>query len=428
MPGIVVVGTQWGDEAKGKITDFLADNADRVVRYNGGSNAGHTVVLSGKKYKFHLIPSGILRGKKVYIGNGVVVDPETLIKELNMLEREGFTPDLGISDRAHIVFNFHKVLDKLQEKFKGNLRAGTTGKGIGPTYSDKISRFGIRVADLLDEEALQWKLKLLVDLVQLRISKVFSGAQTLDKKEILKNARQFGQFISEYVCDISSELNDALEKGETVIFEGAQGTMLDVDHGIYPYGSSSNSVSGGACTGTGVGPTKIDEVIGVMKAYTTRVGTGPLPTELNDDIGIRLRNIGDEYGTTTGRPRRCGWLDLVPIKYSIHCNGINKMIVTKVDVLSGINPIKICVKYRAGDMVIDTVPASLSLFQKCEPIYEEINGWSNDIDWRKVVSRGYDGLPKQAKAYLERIEEIVKLPISIVSVGPDRHETISLNK
>jgi len=428
MPGIVIVGTQWGDEAKGKITDFLARNADCVVRYNGGANAGHTVIVDGKTYKFHLIPSGVLHGKKVYIGNGVVVDPEVLMDELENLRREGFQPDLRISDRAHVVFDFHKLEDGLQEGLKGSLRAGTTKRGIGPTYSDKAARFGIRIADLLDEEVLKSKLSILVDLKQKIINRVYNEDVKLDEKEILKKALQFGRVISDYVCDVSAEINEALDRGETVIFEGAQGTLLDIDHGLYPYGTSSNTIAGGACTGVGVGPKRIDKVIGVMKAYISRVGTGPVPTELKNSIGEKIREVGKEYGTTTGRPRRVGWLDLVPVKYSIRLNGVDELVITKLDVLSGINPLKICVKYRCEDRMLDTIPADIHTFEKCEPVYEELEGWEANVNWKKIVEEGYEALPEQAKEYLQRIEEHVKVPISIVSVGPERRETIIINK
>jgi len=424
MPGIVIVGTQWGDEAKGKVTDFLAKDADCVVRYNGGANAGHTVVVDGKTYKFHLIPSGVLRGKKVYIGNGVVVDPNVLVDELEDLKREGFNPNLRISDRAHVVFNFHKIEDGLQERLKGNLRAGTTKRGIGPAYSDKTARFGIRIADLLNKEILKSKLDLLVGFKQKIIRQVYGENIKLDMNEILEKALQFGQYISDLVCDVSAEINDALDRGETVIFEGAQGTLLDIDHGLYPYGTSSSTVAGGACIGVGVGPKRIDKVIGVMKAYISRVGTGPVPTELKDKIGDKIREVGKEYGTTTGRPRRVGWLDLVPVKYSIRLNSIDELIVTKLDVLSGISPLKICIKYKCEGRTIDTVPADICLFEKCEPVYEELEGWPADVDWRRIVKEGYDALPKQAKEYLQMIEEHLKVPISIISVGPDRRETI----
>ena len=427
MPGIVIVGTQWGDEAKGKITDFLARDADCVVRYNGGANAGHTVVVDGKTYKFHLIPSGVLHGKKVYIGNGVVVDPEILIEEIETLKREGFQPDLHVSDRAHVVFNFHKTEDGLQERLKGNLRAGTTRRGIGPTYSDKAARFGIRVADLLDKEVLDSKLSILVDLKKKIFSQVYGEDIRLNKEEIVEKALEFGRTISDYICDVSAEINDALDRGETVIFEGAQGTLLDIDHGLYPYGTSSNTIAGGACTGVGVGPKRIDKVIGVMKAYTSRVGTGPVPTELKNEIGERIREAGREYGTTTGRPRRVGWLDLVPVKYSIRLNGIDTLVITKLDVLSGINPLKICVGYRYENRTIDTIPSDIRIFEKCKPIYEEIEGWETNVNWKEIAEEGYEALPGQAKEYLRRIEEHVKVPISIISIGPEREETIVLN-
>jgi len=428
MPGIVIVGTQWGDEAKGKITDFLAKDADCVVRYNGGANAGHTVVVDGKTYKFHLIPSGVLHGKKVYIGNGVVVDPEILIEELEALRREGFQPDLHISDRAHVVFDFHKLEDGLQERLKGNLRAGTTRRGIGPAYSDKAARFGIRIADLLDEEVLRSKLNMLLTLKQKIFNKIYDEDVRFDEKKIFEKALNFGKIISNFVCDVSAEINDALDGGETVIFEGAQGTLLDIDHGIYPFGTSSNTIAGGACTGVGVGPKRIDKVVGVMKAYTSRVGTGPVPTELKNNIGERIREKGKEYGTTTGRPRRVGWLDLVPVKYSIRVNDIDSLVITKLDVLSGINPLKICIKYKCGNRIIDTIPSDIRTFEKCEPVYEELEGWQDDVDWRKAARKGYEALPEEAKEYLQRIEDYLKVPISIVSVGPERRETIVLNR
>jgi len=426
MPGIVIVGTQWGDEAKGKITDFLAGDADCVVRYNGGANAGHTVVVDGKTYKFRLIPSGVLQGKKVYIGNGVVVDPEVLLGELEDLRREGFNPDLHVSDRAHVVFDFHKLEDGLQEGLKGNLRAGTTRRGIGPTYSDKTARFGIRISDLLDEAVLRSKLKILVDFKQRLISHVYNEDVRLDEEEIFRKALNFGRSISSYVCDVSAEINGALDRGETVIFEGAQGTLLDIDHGIYPYGTSSNTIAGGACTGVGVSPKKIDKIIGVMKAYISRVGTGPVPTELKGEIGDRIREAGGEYGTVTGRPRRVGWLDLVPVKYSIRINGIDELVVTKLDVLNGVSPLKICIGYEYEGRRLDTIPANIRIFERCKPIYEELEGWDANINWKRVAEKGYDALPRQAKEYLERIEEHVKVPIRIVSVGPERRETIVL--
>jgi adenylosuccinate synthase len=428
MPGIIVVGTQWGDEAKGKATDFLAEKADCIVRYNGGANAGHTVVVDGKEYRFRLVPSGVLRGRKLYIGNGVVLDPEVLTQELESLRKDGFKPDLHISDRAHVVFSFHKILDGLQEVFKGNLRAGTTLMGIGPAYSDKAARFGIRVADLLNEDVLKWKLEILVGLTQGLISHVYGGKEFLDKDQLLKGALSFGKMIANMVCDVSAEINEALDIGETVLFEGAQGTLLDLDHGLYPYGSSSSTVAGGACIGVGVGPTRINEVVGVMKAYTSRVGTGPVPTELTDAVGEKIRNVGHEYGTATGRPRRTGWLDLVPVKYSIRLSQVSKLIVTKLDVLSGINPLKICVGYRAENRNIYTVPAGLGLYAKCRPVYEEFEGWPDNVDWRKVVDEGYDGLPEQAKAYLARVEELAGVPITIVSVGADRRDTIIIDE
>jgi len=424
MPGIVIVGTQWGDEGKGKIVDFLAEKADCVVRYSGGANAGHTVVVNGKKYKFHIIPSGAIYGKELYIGNGVVVDLEILLQEIEKLKKEGIEPDLHLSDRAHVVFDFHKIIDGLEEKFKGKLSAGTTRRGIGPAYSDKVARYGIRVVDLLSEDTLRRKMDVLLELKQRIISQVYGGKETLNKEEIIKKYLKLGQRIADYVCDVSLSINSALDKGRTVIFEGAQGTLLDIDHGIYPYGTSSNPTAGGACTGVGVGPTRIEKVVGVTKAYTSRVGTGPVPTELKDEIGDRIRDKGGEYGTTTGRPRRCGWFDVVPVRYSIRVNGISELALTKLDVLSGINPVKLCIHYKFKDEVITEIPADLKVYENCKPVYEELEGWSDSVDWHKVAQEGYDALPSQAKAYVERIEELVGVPIKIISVGPERQDTI----
>lgn len=424
VTGIVIVGTQWGDEGKGKIVDFLSENADCVVRYGGGANAGHTVVVEGKIFKFHIIPSGAVYGKKLYIGNGLVVDPQVLLAEIESLKREGLTPDLHISDRAHVVFDFHKMIDGLEEKFKGKLSAGTTKRGIGPTYSDKVARFGIRVADLLDDDTLRRKLDILLELKQRIITRVYDGEETLDKEKIIRRYLQLGHRISDYVCDVSLEINSALDKGQTVIFEGAQGTLLDIDHGVYPYGTSSNPTAGGACTGVGVGPTKITKVIGVTKAYTSRVGTGPVPTELKDEIGERIREKGGEYGTTTGRPRRCGWFDVVPVTYSIRVNGISELALTKLDVLSGINPIRLCLHYKSEDEIIAEIPADLKMYEKCRPVYEELEGWPSSVEWSKVAQEGYDALPQKAKAYIERIQELVRVPIKTISVGPERKDTI----
>jgi len=424
MPGIVIVGTQWGDEGKGKIVDFLSEKADCVVRYGGGANAGHTVVVEGKTYKFHIVPSGAVYGRKLYIGNGLVVDPEVLLQEIQALNKDGLAPDLHISDRAHIVFDFHKTIDELEEKFKGRLSAGTTRRGIGPTYSDKVARFGIRVADLLDEDALRRKLDILLELKQRIITRVYDGKESLDKEEILRRYLQFGQRISGSVCDVSLEINSALDNGKTVIFEGAQGTLLDIDHGVYPYGTSSNPTAGGACTGVGVGPTKITKVIGVTKAYTSRVGTGPVPTELKGEIGERIREKGGEYGTTTGRPRRCGWFDVVPVTYSIRVNDISELALTKLDVLSGIDPIRLCLHYKSQDEIITEIPADLKMYEKCRPVYEELEGWPNSVQWLKVAQEGYDALPQQAKNYIEKIQELVRVPIKIISIGPERKDTI----
>lgn len=426
MSGIVVVGTQWGDEGKGKIVDYLAEKADCVARYNGGANAGHTIVVNGEKYVFHLMPSGVLYGKKLFIGNGVVIDPEVLLKEIEELKAKGIKPRLMISDRAHIVFDFHKKLDELQETFKGGLAAGTTKRGIGPSYSDKVERFGIRVVDLLDKDVLKRKLDKLVEMKQKVFTYVYGSEENLNKEELFKKYLEYGKRLSGYVGDVSLEINRALDAGQTVLFEGAHGTLLDIDHGIYPFGTSSNTIAGGACTGAGIGPTRINEVIGVVKAYTTRVGTGPLPAELNDKTGQYIREKGREYGATTARPRRCGWFDAIPVKHSVRINGLTRLMVTKVDVLGGMDPIKICIKYKYGDKLIEEFPADLKILESCKPVYEKHKGWPDlsQKEWESIAKKGYDALPEEVKSYLNRIEELVGCSIKLISVGPDREATI----
>ena len=426
MPGLAVVGCQWGDEGKGKIVDVLAEKADCVVRCQGGANAGHTIVINGEKHKFHLIPSGVLQNKTIYIGNGVVLDPEILLQEIDILKSKNIEPKLRISEKAHIVFDFHKLIDALEEDFKGDLKAATTKRGIGPTYSDKVGRFGIRAVDLTEEDTLKKKLDKIVELRQRHLKHIYGSDIVLDKQKIFEKYWEFGKKLSQYLCDASTEINQIIENGGNVVFEGAQGTMLDVDHGVYPYGTSSNPTIGGIFTGTGIGPKHISEVIGVVKAFTSRVGHGHLPTELKDEIGNKIRDVGGEYGTTTGRPRRVGWLDAVSTKYAVRINGVTSIFLTKIDVLSGIDPLKICTKYLCQGEELQTPPASLKKWENCEPMYIELDGWENmsTEDWKQVSKQGYHTMPKNAQKYVEKIEEVLGSQIKVVSIGPGREETV----
>lgn len=424
MTAIVVVGTQWGDEGKGKITDFLSKDAQVIARYQGGDNAGHTIQFDNQKFGLHLVPSGIFSSDKIsIIGNGVVVNPKSLISELAEIEEKGVqTDNLRISSRAHIILPYHIAFDKLQEQSKGDQKIGTTNKGIGPCYSDKMARIGIRMCDLLDKEIFREKLAHTLEFKNAILTKVYDE-QPLDFEAIFEEYYAYGQQLKPYVTDTSVILNQAIDRGERVLFEGAQGNLLDIDHGTYPFVTSSNPVAGGVTTGTGVGPTKIDAVIGVCKAYTSRVGEGPYPTELFDEIGDQIREVGREYGTTTGRPRRVGWFDSVVMAHSCRVSGITKLSLNSIDVLSGLETVKICTGYRtpAGD-IITHYPASLEELSKMEPVYEELPGWDEDI----TGIREYDNLPDNAQRYVERISKLVGAPIATVSVGPDREQTIIL--
>ncbi|MFA9493578.1 adenylosuccinate synthase [Streptococcus sp. E17BB] len=420
MTAVVVVGTQWGDEGKGKITDFLAAEAEVIARYQGGDNAGHTIVIDGKKFKLHLIPSGIFFPEKTaVIGNGMVVNPKALVKELDYLHGEGVTTDnLRISDRAHIILPYHIKLDQLQEEAKGDQKIGTTIKGIGPAYMDKAGRVGIRIADLLDKEVFAERLR--VNLAEKnRLFEKFYEADTLDFEEIFEEYYSYGQQIKQYVTDTSVVLNDALDADKRVLFEGAQGVMLDIDQGTYPFVTSSNPVAGGVTIGSGVGPSKISKVVGVCKAYTSRVGEGAFPTELHDEIGQRIREIGKEYGTTTGRPRRVGWFDSVVMRHSRRVSGITNLCLNSIDVLSGLETVKICVAYDLDGERIDYYPASTVQLNRCKPIYEELPGWSEDI----TGVRRFEDLPLHAQNYVKRITELVGVELLTFSVGPDRDQT-----
>ena len=420
MTPVVVVGTQWGDEGKGKITDFLSANAEVIARYQGGDNAGHTIVIDGKKFKLHLIPSGIFFPEKIsVIGNGVVVNPKSLVKELAYLHEEGVSTDsLRISDRAHVILPYHIELDRLQEESKGENKIGTTIKGIGPAYMDKAARVGIRIADLLDRDVFAERLRINLEEKNRQFTKLYD-AEALSFDDIFEEYYEYGQQIKQYVTDTSVILNDALDNGKRVLFEGAQGVMLDIDQGTYPFVTSSNPVAGGVTIGSGVGPSKIDKVVGVCKAYTSRVGDGPFPTELFDEVGDRIREVGHEYGTTTGRPRRVGWFDSVVMRHSRRVSGITNLSLNSIDVLSGLDIVKICVAYDLDGERIDHYPASLEQLKRCKPIYEELPGWSEDI----TGVRHLDELPENARNYVRRIGELVGVRISTFSVGPDRDQT-----
>ncbi|WP_102348086.1 adenylosuccinate synthase [Bacillus sp. Marseille-P3661] len=420
MSSVVVVGTQWGDEGKGKITDFLSQNAEVVARYQGGNNAGHTIVFGGEKYKLHLIPSGIFFDDKIcVIGNGMVIDPKALVTELKYLHDKGVNTDnLRISNRAHVILPYHLKLDEVEEERKGANKIGTTKKGIGPAYMDKAARIGIRIADLLDREEFERKLTQNLEEKNRVLEKLYN-AEGFKLEEILEEYYEYGQQFAKYVCDTSVVLNDALDEGRRVLFEGAQGVMLDIDQGTYPFVTSSNPIAGGVTIGSGVGPSKIDHVVGVCKAYTTRVGDGPFPTELNNEIGHQIREVGREYGTTTGRPRRVGWFDSVVVRHARRVSGITDLSLNSIDVLTGIETLKICVAYQYNGQVINEFPASLKILAQCEPVYEELPGWSEDITGVKSL----DELPENARHYVERVSQLTGIPLSIFSVGPDRNQT-----
>lgn len=420
MSTVVVVGTQWGDEGKGKITDYLAESADVVARYQGGNNAGHTILIDGKKYKLSLIPSGVFYEDKVcVIGNGMVVNPAALIEEINYIHDHGFsTNNLVISDRAHVIMPYHMVLDALEEDRKGPNKIGTTRKGIGPAYMDKAARNGIRIADLLDPEEFELKLRHLMKEKNHIMEQVY-GSEPLDVEEVLKQYLAYAEIVRPYVRDTSVILNDAIDAQKKVLFEGAQGVMLDIDQGTYPFVTSSNPSAGGVCIGSGVGPSKIDQVIGVAKAYTTRVGDGPFPTELNDALGDAIREAGHEYGTVTGRPRRVGWFDSVVVRHARRVSGLTGLSLNSLDVLTGLETVKICTGYKYRGEVISHYPASLKMLAECEAIYEELPGWSEDITGAKTLA----DLPETTRNYVQRVSELTGIPIAIFSVGRNRDQT-----
>ncbi|KLU59164.1 adenylosuccinate synthetase [Peptococcaceae bacterium CEB3] len=421
MAAVVLIGVQWGDEGKGKITDYLAAQADMVVRYQGGNNAGHTVVKEGEEFKLHLIPSGILYSEKTcVVGNGVVLDPAVILDELRQLRERGVrSGKLLISGKAQVIMPYHRVLDSLEEQARAERKIGTTKRGIGPCYMDKAARIGIRVADLLDPEEFALKLRGNVQEKNVLLTKVY-GAEPLDFQPIYDEYLAFGEALRPYVVDASLVINETIQAGEKVLFEGAQGTLLDLDHGTYPYVTSSHPIAGGACTGAGVGPTRIDRVVGVVKAYTTRVGEGPFPTELLEETGEMIRDKGREFGTTTGRARRCGWFDAVIARYAVRVSGISDLAMTKLDVLTGLKSVKICVGYRVDGEVLYEFPQSLKVFQRSQPVYEEVPGWQEDIS----EVRNFEDLPANARLYIEKIEQLTGVPVTLVAVGPGREQTI----
>lgn len=420
MSTVVVVGSQWGDEGKGKITDYLAERAELVARYQGGNNAGHTVVFDGNKYKLHLIPSGIFYKEKICVlGNGMVIDPKALVQEIGYLQEKGVSVEnLRISNRAHIIMPYHIKLDAVEEDSKGDNKIGTTRKGIGPAYMDKTARIGIRIADLMDRDEFAYKLKHNLQEKNRILEKIY-GAEGFDFDTVFNEYLEYAEVFRKYVADTSVLLNDAIDSGRRVLFEGAQGVMLDIDQGTYPFVTSSSPAAGGVCIGSGVGPTKINQVIGVAKAYTTRVGDGPFPTELLNEIGNHIREAGNEYGTTTGRPRRVGWFDSVVVRHARRVSGITGLSLNSIDVLTGLETLKICSAYKYKGEIIEHYPASLKVLAECEPIYEELPGWKEDI----TGARTLDELPENARHYIERISQLSGIPLMIFSVGPGREQT-----
>ncbi len=419
---LVVVGTQWGDEGKGKVVDYLTERADVVVRYQGGNNAGHTVVVNSEKFILHLIPSGILHPDKLcVIGNGVVVNPEALLQEIDELKKRGVKVDnnLRVSRSAHLIMPYHMAVEGARETAKGDKRIGTTRKGIGPAYVDKYARVGIRVGDLLYPEILREKIEMNLTEVNFILTRLYNQ-EGFDPEEVYTQYRGYAERIAPYIADTDVLINRALDEGKKVLFEGAQGTLLDIDHGTYPYVTSSSASAGGVCTGSGVGPTRIGEVLGVVKAYTTRVGGGPFPTEIKGPLGERLRERGGEYGATTGRPRRCGWLDLVALRHSVRVNNLSGLILTKLDILDGLDTIKVCTGYRYRGKSIEEFPKDAYILQECEPIYRELKGWKRSTSG---VS-DFGMLPEEARSYINVIEEVLGVKVDIISTGQKRHEII----
>lgn len=424
MSAVVVMGSQWGDEGKGKIVDYLAQQADTVVRYQGGSNAGHTVTVNGEEYKLRLLPSGILyKGTLCVIANGVVVDPQVMLEEMDAMEKRGIdVSGIRLSNRAHVVLPYHSLMDGLNEELRGKGKIGTTKRGIGPCYMDKDHRIGIRVCDLMDKEEFAKRLKENLALKNIELERMYNHAP-LDYEEILAEYEGYAERLRPYVCDTISLLNDELAAGKKILFEGAQATMLDIDYGTYPYVTASHPVSGGIGVGAGVAPNRLDKIIGVVKAYCTRVGEGPFPTEQLNAIGEKIREAGHEYGTVTGRPRRTGWLDAFVVRYAGLLSGIDYMAITRLDILDGFDEIKMCTGYKYEGKLLNEIPASLKVLAKVEPVYETFKGWKKDISG----VRRYEDLPKEAQVYLTRLAEVTGICLGIVSVGPNRDQTIILD-
>ncbi len=422
MSVIVIVGAQWGDEGKGKIVDVLTEKADAVARYQGGHNAGHTVVINNEKFVLHIIPSGILhKGKTCIIGNGVVVEPKSLIEEMDGLIKRGIDvgKNLFLSRSAHLIMPYHAAIEREQERLKGSKKIGTTGKGIGPAYVDKTARTGIRAGELLYPEVFKEKLKNNLACVN-HLFKALYNAPAFDVDDIYSEYMRYAERLSGCIADTDVIVNRMIDENKNLLFEGAQGTLLDVDHGTYPYVTSSSSAAGGACTGLGVSPTKISSVIGVVKAYTTRVGEGPFPTEIKDSLGEKIREKGGEYGATTGRPRRCGWLDMVALRYAVRVNGFSGVVLTKPDILDGLKKIKICTAYRFEGKLYEEFPKELNILEKCEPVYEEVSGWKENTGGVK----SFEKLPSAAQAYIKEIERMLNVKVRIISSGQKRDELI----
>ena len=415
----LIIGTQWGDEGKGKVVDYFSKDADYVVRFQGGNNAGHTIKVGDEIYKLHIIPSGVIQGKIGVIGNGCVLDPEVLLNEIYELQKRDINPNIMISDRVNIIMPYHRLLDGADEKLLGNKKIGTTNRGIGPCYTDKISRKGIRAIDLINKETLKEKLKMILPIKQ-KLFDIYGLKEKLNLDDILKTYLDYGDKLKDFIKSTHIELSDALKSDKNILLEGAQGSLLDVDFGTYPYTTSSHVIAAGASIGTGIGLRNIGDIIGIMKAYTTRVGEGPLPTELFDENGEYLQRKGHEFGTTTSRPRRCGWLDLVVVKHSCMISSISKIAITKLDILNGLKEVKICTKYNFNGKIIDYLPADVNELKKCKPIYEKFDGW-NEFDSK---SKSLTDLPVNAKDYISYIEEKLEVPIKIISIGPGRKETI----
>jgi adenylosuccinate synthase len=422
---IAVIGSSWGDEGKGKLVDFLSKDADIVVRFQGGNNAGHTVVINNKRYSFHLLPSGVLQNKTVVISNGVVVDPAVLFSEIDKMRAEGFEPNLIVSSTAHVIFPFHNYIDELEEKHKDCHAAGTTKRGIGPSYSDKAARFGIRIYDLTQPEIFKQKWEKFVTYKKKLITS-FDGDWCFDEDTIFQQYIEYGRNLKPLMRDTAFFLNKALDEGKRIVFEGAQGALLGIDHGMYPFGTSSTTWAGGISAGTGISPKFIGKIVGIIKAYTSRVGEGPLPTEIDDETAHTIREQGHEYGTTTGRPRRVGWIDLVNLKYACMLNRYDSLCMSLLDALGGITPVKLCIKYKLNGQEMDEWPIHSEIINQCEPVYIEMPGWDNlkAEQWSSIAHLGYTAIPQPMQNYIQKIEEILDVPVSFISIGPNRSDSI----